>query len=58
MRTRIGIEPKQYEFECKCGYVWIDSQNKPCPMCGNEIGITPQPYESLPPNSFANRTKK
>lgn len=52
---KIGIEPKQYEFECECGHTWIDSQNNSCPMCSNEVGITAVPYETKPPNKFGKR---
>ena len=51
----IGIEPKQYEFECPCGYVWIDSQNSGCPMCNETDGITVEPYESKHPDTFGKR---
>lgn len=53
--SKIGIEPKQYEFECPCGYIWVDSQNQSCSMCSNEIGITTEPYETKHPNKFGKR---
>ena len=53
----IGIEPKQYEFECPCGYIWIGSENQPCPMCKNKIGITAQSYRTKPPDTFGKRKK-
>lgn len=36
----------QYEYECVCGYIWIDSERQPCPMCGESAQITAEPYES------------
>ena len=54
-KPKIGIEPRQYEFECPCGYIWIDSQRHPCPMCSNEVGITATPYESKHPDKFGKR---
>lgn len=53
--TKIGIEPKQYEFECSCGYIWIDSKNNSCPMCGEQVSITATPYESKQPDTFGKR---
>ena len=50
--TNIGIEPKQYEFECVCGYCWIDSQNNGCPMCGETIEIKAEKYEIKQPKEF------
>lgn len=47
---------KQYEFECQCGYSWIDSENNGCPMCGEQIEITIKDYQSLPVSEF-NRGK-
>ena len=47
---------RQYEYECACGYVWIDSERQPCPMCSEEVNITAEPYESLPPDKL-NRGK-
>ena len=47
---------KQYEYECACGYIWIDNTNNGCPMCGEEANITAEPYESLPPDKL-NRGK-
>jgi len=55
--TKIGIEPKQYEFECVCGFVWIDCENNGCPMCDETNKITVESYESKHPSTFANRTK-
>jgi len=46
----------QYEYECICGYVWIDSENQGCPMCGEQTQITAEKYNSLPPNKL-NRGK-
>ena len=42
----------QYEYECICGYAWIDSENNGCPMCGESAKIIGEPYQSLPPESF------
>ena len=47
---------RQSEFECTCGYVWIDSENNDCPMCGETTIILAEPYESLPPDKL-NRGK-
>ena len=47
---------QQYEFECVCGHVWIDSERLPCPMCGDDTNITAEPYESLSPDKL-NRGK-
>ena len=52
---KIGIEPREYEFECPCGYIWIDCQNQPCPMCCGESGISAIPYETKKPNTFGKR---
>lgn len=49
---------KQYEYECTCGHIWIDSEKQNCPMCGEQTQITVSDYESLPPESFADRTKR
>ncbi|KKN73078.1 hypothetical protein LCGC14_0403870 [marine sediment metagenome] len=49
---RIGIECKQYEFECPCGYVWIGPQNCECPMCCETVGITAKQYEIKQPKEF------
>lgn len=49
---------KQYEYECVCGYCWIDDKNdgwlplRGCPMCGEKIRVTITTYESLPPEKF------
>ena len=49
----------EYEYECACGYIWIDdgtfgwtSENNGCPMCGETTNITAEPYESLPPDKL------
>ena len=47
---------QQYEYECICGYVWIDSERLPCPTCGDDTNITAEPYESLSPDKL-NRGK-
>jgi len=49
------LEERQWEYDCPCGYIWIDSQNNGCPMCGNTVGIIPQPYETKHPDKFAKR---
>lgn len=54
-KTPKGFEPRQYEFECPCGYIWIDSENQPCPMCSNEVNITAIPYETKHPDNFGKR---
>lgn len=46
---------KQYEYECICGHIWIDSENQGCPMCSEQTQITAEKYESLPPESFDRR---
>jgi len=51
------LEEQQWEYECPCGYIWIDSQNNGCPMCGNTVGIIPQLYETKHPDKFAKREK-
>ncbi len=49
---------KQYEYECICGYVWIDDVQTywdnchTCPMCNERTKITVEPYESLPPDKL------
>lgn len=43
---------KQYEYECQCGYVWLDNENNGCPMCGEKTKITATEYKSLPPEKF------
>ncbi len=48
-------ESKLYEFECSCGYIWIDFKNQGCPMCGNEVGITVEDYETKHPDTFGKR---
>ena len=58
MKIGIKLEPKrQYEYECICGYIWIDSETLPCPMC-RQWPISQIPYESLPPENFAHGTTK
>lgn len=49
---KIGIEPKQYEFECTCGYIWINCENTGCPMCTEKDGISVKPYEIKQPKNF------
>lgn len=49
---------KQYEYECDCGYVWIDSENNGCPMCGEQTQITAEKYSSLQPETFDRKYKK
>jgi len=39
----------QYEYECICGYFWIDSENNGCPMCGEDTEIKIYNYVSVPP---------
>lgn len=46
------IEPTQYEFECPCGYIWIDDTNNGCPMCSNTTDISATPYEIKQPKEF------
>ena len=46
---------QQYEYECICGYVWIDSENNGCPMCSEQTQITAEKYESLPPENFSKK---
>jgi len=48
----VPLEERQWEYECPCGYIWIDSQNNGCPMCGNTVGIIPQPYETKHPDKI------
>ena len=45
-------QTQQYEFECICGYIWIDNERQSCPMCDGDTNITAEPYESLPPNEL------
>jgi len=49
---------KQYEFECACGHIWIDSENQGCPMCGEQVQITAEKYESLPPDDIGHHYNK
>lgn len=56
--SKIGIEPKQYEFECPCGYIWINCGNTGCPMCSETNGITVKPYEIKQPKEFAKHQNK
>lgn len=52
---KIGIEPKQYEFECPCGHIWIDSKGQACPMCGNTLDMSVIPYNTKHPDTFGKR---
>ena len=54
----IGIEPKQWEFECPCGHIWIDCQNTGCPMCSEQVGITAKPHDIKQPNRSARHNSK
>lgn len=49
---------RQYEYECICGHIWIDSEKQACPMCGEQWDIITEPYESLPPESFERSTDR
>ena len=51
----IGIEPKQYEFECLCGHIWIDCQNTGCPMCSEKDGIAVKQYEIPQPKNLSKK---
>lgn len=46
------IKARQYEYECICGHIWIDSENNGCPMCYETVDISVQPYEIKQPNTF------
>ena len=48
---------RQYEFECTCGYIWIDDHNLGCPMCQNRNDIIRRDYNSLPPETFNRKYK-
>jgi len=41
------------EYECGCGYVWIDDNGISCPLCGNRYDIVYRPYEIQQPDTFA-----
>ena len=47
-----------YEYECICGYIWIDdaqtywSNSHTCPMCGEQMRIIVELYESLSPDKL------
>ena len=43
------------EFECTCGYVWIDDHNYGCPMCGKRDDVIRRDYVIKQPEQFAHR---
>ena len=47
----------QYEFECQCGYVWIDDHNYGCLMCQNHTDIIRRNYNIRQPCFFGKRKK-
>lgn len=49
---------KQYEFECKCGYVWLDDQNYGCPLCQNHEDIIRRDYVIAQPETFNRKYKR
>lgn len=52
------MDVKQYEYECICGYVWIDDQNYGCPMCGAKEQIVRREYTIKQPCEFDRQYKK
>lgn len=34
------------EYECQCGYVWIDDHNYGCPMCGKQDDVIRRDYRT------------
>ena len=48
-------EHNMNEFECPCGYIWIDDQNYNCPMCGEQDDVIRQDYIIKQPEQFAHR---
>ena len=47
----------QFEYECQCGYVWIDDKNYGCGMCGAKDNIVRREYKILQPCYFGKRKK-
>ena len=43
------------EYECTCGYIWIDDQNYGCPMCQNYNDIIRRDYVIPQPETFAHK---
>lgn len=54
-RLRSMYARRQCEYECICGYIWIDSKNNGCPMCGKTTGIITKPYEIKQPKEFSKK---
>jgi len=51
----------QSEYECQCGYIWIDDYNHGCPMCGKRDDVIRRDYVIKQPNEFGakyNRTNE
>ena len=46
------------EYECQCGYVWIDDQNYGCPMCGERIEVVRRDYIIKQPSEFSTRYER
>lgn len=55
LRGLIIEEHKINEYECTCGYVWIDDANYGCPMCQNHVNIIRRDYVIPQPENFAHK---
>lgn len=40
------------EYECQCGYIWIDNHNYGCPMCGKQDDVIRHDYIIRQPITF------
>lgn len=40
------------EYECDCGYVWLDTENNGCELCGTQNNISERPYITIQPSKY------
>lgn len=52
------MKQKIYEFECYCGYVWLDDKNYGCPLCEARENIIRRDYVIPQPETFNRKYKK
>ncbi|MCK5615782.1 hypothetical protein KAR91_78690 [Candidatus Pacearchaeota archaeon] len=47
-----------FEFECRCGHIWLDNRNLGCPMCGKQEDVIRRDYVIKQPYEFGAKYNK
>ena len=46
------------EYECTCGYTWIDDHNYGCPMCSKQDDVIRRDYVIKQPREYGSKYER